>query len=111
MIVLCKEVFLLHSLFRVSCDRGPTVLTPLYQSLMSMFMYAMFVPYIFSCFATIAGMNSIFVYVGSEMVRGFPFFWDGPNTHIKLLSENLIAVSLWVAVSYYCYWIGFFVEI
>lgn len=57
------------------------------------------------------GMNSIFVYVGSEMVRGFPFFWDGPHTHLVQLSENLIAVTLWILVSYYCYRIGFFVKI
>ena len=55
-------------------------------------------------------MNSMFIYVGSELMT-FPFFWDGPNNHLKLLSENLIAVTLWIIIAYYCYFIGFFVKI
>ena len=50
-------------------------------------------------------MNSIFIYVRSELMTFFPFH------HFKLLSENLIAVTLWIIIAYYCYFIGFFVKI
>ena len=60
-----------------------------------------------------AGMNSILVYVGSELLEHyFPFSWEGrENSHLELLSSNLVGVSLWLLISYYWYWIGFFVKI
>ena len=60
-----------------------------------------------------AGMNSIIVYVGSELLQSyFPFSWEGQNdSHLNLLAANLVAVSIWLIISYYWYWIGFFVKI
>lgn len=58
-------------------------------------------------------MNSILVYMCSEVFQGFfPFSWTQQNdSHLKLLSANLVAVSVWVLLSYYWYRIGFFVKI
>ena len=60
-----------------------------------------------------AGMNSIIVYVGSELLQNyFPFSWKGQSdSHLNLLAANLVAVSIWLIISYYWYWIGFFVKI
>ena len=60
-----------------------------------------------------AGMNSIIVYMGSELLQNyFPFSWEGQNdSHLNLLAANLVAVSIWLVISYYWYWIGFFVKI
>ena len=60
-----------------------------------------------------AGMNSIIVYMGSELLQNyFPFSWEGQNdSHLNLLAANLVAVSIWLVTSYYWYWIGFFVKI
>ena len=60
-----------------------------------------------------AGMNSIIVYVGSELLQNyFPFSWKEQNdSHLNLLAANLVAVSIWLIISYYWYWIGFFVKI
>ncbi|KAL5505238.1 hypothetical protein EMCRGX_G006640 [Ephydatia muelleri] len=51
------------------------------------------------------GMNSILVYMCSEVFQGFfPFSWTEQNdSHLKLLSANLVAVSVWVLLSYYCH--------
>ncbi|XP_011410226.1 PREDICTED: heparan-alpha-glucosaminide N-acetyltransferase-like isoform X2 [Amphimedon queenslandica] len=59
------------------------------------------------------GMNSILVYVGSELLEGtFPFGWKGmEDSHIEFLISNVISVSLWCLVAYYWYFINFFVKI
>jgi len=58
------------------------------------------------------GMNSILIYVGSETLNNrFPFSYDAPNTHAAQLTENLVAVSCWVALAYYMYLNDFFINI
>jgi heparan-alpha-glucosaminide N-acetyltransferase len=59
------------------------------------------------------GMNSILVYVGSEVLQNyFPFSWrQQSNSHLNLLFANLVAVSLWMAIAYYWFRTGFFVKI
>lgn len=59
------------------------------------------------------GMNSILVYVGSELLAGmFPFGWSGMETsHLEFLVSNVISVLLWALIAYYWYIIGFFVKI
>jgi heparan-alpha-glucosaminide N-acetyltransferase len=59
------------------------------------------------------GMNSILVYVGSEILQGyFPFSWQQQsNSHLDLLFANLIAVGLWILIAYYWFRIDFFVKI
>ncbi|KAJ6660530.1 hypothetical protein lerEdw1_017527 [Lerista edwardsae] len=52
------------------------------------------------------GMNSILVYVGHEIFESyFPFKWKMQNTqsHSEHLTQNLIATSLWVIISYILY--------
>ena len=40
------------------------------------------------------------------------FSWKGQSdSHLNLLAANLVAVSIWLIISYYWYWIGFFVKI
>ena len=58
-------------------------------------------------------MNSILVYVGSELLEGlFPFGWDGMrSSHMDFLASNIISVSLWTVIAYYWYVIKFFVKI
>nr|XP_002120178.1 heparan-alpha-glucosaminide N-acetyltransferase-like [Ciona intestinalis] len=60
------------------------------------------------------GMNSILVYVGHEVFSDYlPFTW-GPgsyNSHAEVLAQNIIGVSIWVLIAYYCYRIKFFVKI
>jgi len=58
-------------------------------------------------------MNSIIVYVGSELLQGyFPFSWkEQSDSHLNMLAANLIGVSIWLLISFYWYWIGFFVKI
>ncbi|CAN9510449.1 unnamed protein product [Ophioblennius macclurei] len=49
------------------------------------------------------GMNSILVYVGHEVFENyFPFRWQMVNTqsHIEHLTQNLVATSCWVFISY-----------
>lgn len=49
------------------------------------------------------GMNSILVYVGHEVFEDyFPFRWRMANTqsHAEHLTQNLVAVSCWVLISY-----------
>ena len=59
------------------------------------------------------GMNSILVYVGSELLEGhFPFGWKGmENSHLEFLASNLISISLWLLIAFYWYTIDFFVKI
>ncbi|XP_077380466.1 heparan-alpha-glucosaminide N-acetyltransferase isoform X2 [Festucalex cinctus] len=52
------------------------------------------------------GMNSILVYVGHEVFEDyFPFRWRMHNTqsHAEHLTQNLVAVSCWVLISYVLY--------
>ncbi|XP_061883362.1 heparan-alpha-glucosaminide N-acetyltransferase-like [Entelurus aequoreus] len=52
------------------------------------------------------GMNSILVYVGHEVLEDyFPFRWQMINTqsHAEHLSQNLLAVSCWLLISYLLY--------
>ncbi|XP_062987748.1 heparan-alpha-glucosaminide N-acetyltransferase [Elgaria multicarinata webbii] len=52
------------------------------------------------------GMNSILVYVGHEIFENyFPFKWKMKDTqsHAEHLTQNLIATSLWVMISYGLY--------
>ncbi|XP_068707454.1 heparan-alpha-glucosaminide N-acetyltransferase-like [Montipora foliosa] len=59
-------------------------------------------------------MNSILVYVGSEILGNyFPFSWtvSGHMQHADLLSMNLIGTTVWLITSYYLYCIKFFVKI
>ncbi|XP_061535010.1 heparan-alpha-glucosaminide N-acetyltransferase isoform X2 [Phycodurus eques] len=52
------------------------------------------------------GMNSILVYVGHEVFEDyFPFRWCMVNTqsHAEHLTQNLVAVSCWVLISYVLY--------
>ena len=60
------------------------------------------------------GMNSILVYVGSEILEQyFPFSWEvsGDRQHADLLAMNLVGTSVWLIISYYLYCIKFFVKI
>lgn len=58
-------------------------------------------------------MNSIMVYVGSELLEGiFPFGWSGmESSHLEFLISNVISVGLWTLIAYYWYIIKFFVKI
>lgn len=52
------------------------------------------------------GMNSILVYVGHEVFENyFPFKWKLHDTqsHSEHLTQDLIATSLWVIISYILY--------
>ena len=59
------------------------------------------------------GMNSILVYVSSDIFYNyFPFMWaEQGNSHLNYLSANIVAVVLWILLSYYWYKIDFFVKI
>jgi len=60
------------------------------------------------------GMNSILLYVGHETLGGFiPFSWGITDTatHAEWLTMNLLGVSYWVLIAYYCYKINFFLKI
>ncbi|XP_042340800.1 heparan-alpha-glucosaminide N-acetyltransferase isoform X2 [Plectropomus leopardus] len=52
------------------------------------------------------GMNSILVYVGHEVFENyFPFRWRMANSqsHAEHLTQNLVATSCWVLISYLLY--------
>ena len=54
----------------------------------------------------IPGMNSILVYVGHEVLEDyFPFRWRMANSqsHAEHLTQNLVATSCWVLISYVLY--------
>ncbi|KAL5505237.1 hypothetical protein EMCRGX_G006639 [Ephydatia muelleri] len=59
------------------------------------------------------GMNSILVYVSSDIFYNyFPFVWaQQGNSHMNYLSANIVAVILWILLSYYWFKIDFFVKI
>jgi len=69
-----------------------------------------------------AGMNSIAVYVLSEVMGGgkfFPFFWH-PDidanlnivyTHGFMLMQNLVAIGLYLLIAYYMHTIKFYVKV
>ncbi|KAM7430371.1 hypothetical protein ABFA07_018897 [Porites harrisoni] len=60
------------------------------------------------------GMNSILVYVGSEILGNyFPFSWKvrGHIQHAELLAMNLVGTTVWIIISFYLYYIKFFVKI
>jgi predicted acyltransferase len=60
------------------------------------------------------GLNSIFIYCGHSILQGyFPFSYslDDRETHESLLTMNIVGVSCWILVAYYCYTIDFFVKI
>ncbi|XP_029179272.2 heparan-alpha-glucosaminide N-acetyltransferase-like [Acropora millepora] len=60
------------------------------------------------------GMNSILVYVGSEILsKYFPFSWkvNGHVQHGELLAMNITGTTVWILISYYLYYIKFFVKI
>ena len=58
-------------------------------------------------------MNSIIVYVGHELFgEYFPFgVYNQEQSHLTFLAANLVAVSIWMLISYYWFSIGFFVKI
>lgn len=65
-------------------------------------------------FSFLLGMNSILVYVGSEILGSyFPFSWkvSGHEQHADLLAMNLVGTTVWLTISYYLYCIKFFVKI
>lgn len=65
-------------------------------------------------FSFLLGMNSILVYVGSEILGSyFPFSWkvSGHKQHADLLAMNLVGTTVWLTISYYLYCIKFFVKI
>eukprot|EP00658_Telonema_sp_P-2_P017001 TRINITY_DN16583_c0_g2_i1.p1 TRINITY_DN16583_c0_g2~~TRINITY_DN16583_c0_g2_i1.p1 ORF type:complete len:161 (-),score=19.85 TRINITY_DN16583_c0_g2_i1:131-613(-) len=54
------------------------------------------------------GMNSIVIYVGSELIGQFPFgfpFADGPlaGQHPQLLADGAFAVCSWLMVAYFLF--------
>ncbi|XP_028921273.1 heparan-alpha-glucosaminide N-acetyltransferase isoform X1 [Ornithorhynchus anatinus] len=52
------------------------------------------------------GMNSILVYVGHEVFENyFPFQWkmQDNQSHAEHLTQNLVATSIWVIISYILY--------
>ncbi|KFZ66804.1 Heparan-alpha-glucosaminide N-acetyltransferase [Podiceps cristatus] len=52
------------------------------------------------------GMNSILVYIGHEVFENyFPFKWkmQDSQSHAEHLTQNLIATTLWVIISYVLY--------
>ena len=59
------------------------------------------------------GMNSILIYVGSELLEGmFPFGWNSmKDSHMQYLISNIISVMIWSLIAYYWYSIDFFVKI
>jgi len=61
---------------------------------------------------SLAGMNSIMVYLGHEILHSyFPFsFHQQKHSHLTFLSSNLLAVGIWVLISYYWFAINFFVK-
>ncbi|KAG1684726.1 Heparan-alpha-glucosaminide N-acetyltransferase [Nymphon striatum] len=58
------------------------------------------------------GMNSILVYVGSEITGSlFPWSWHTGNSHWEYLFCNVWGASLWVIISVYLYLHRFFLSI
>eukprot|EP00117_Sycon_ciliatum_P004094 scpid46106/ scgid2492/ Heparan-alpha-glucosaminide N-acetyltransferase; Transmembrane protein 76 len=58
------------------------------------------------------GMNSIFVYVGSELLQKFfPFSFQVSSGHSGILASSLVGVSVWLVVAFYLHHIKFFLKI
>jgi len=58
----------------------------------------------------VVGMNSIAIYLLSEIFGGFfPFSFASSNTHGWLLSQCLICVFLWIGVAYWLYFKKIFI--
>ena len=59
------------------------------------------------------GMNSIIVYVGHDLLGSFfPFaVYNQEKSHMTFLAANLVAVTLWLLISYYWFSLKFFVKI
>lgn len=59
------------------------------------------------------GMNSILVYVGHELLQEFfPFtVYKQELNHLTFLTANLVALSLWMLISYYWFSLDFFVKV
>lgn len=60
------------------------------------------------------GMNSILVYVGHETFEKYlPFSWgaDQYSTHTEWLTMNLLGVTYWVLIAYYCHIVKFYLKI
>lgn len=58
------------------------------------------------------GMNSIVVYVLSEVFVGyFPFSFVSPRTHAWLLSQSILCVALWIVVAYWLYFKKIFIAL
>ncbi|XP_062520887.1 heparan-alpha-glucosaminide N-acetyltransferase-like [Corticium candelabrum] len=58
------------------------------------------------------GMNSILVYVGHRMVKGyFPFDWESDLTYVHLMIRNVTGTVLWVAIAAYLHYIKLFVKV
>lgn len=61
-----------------------------------------------------AGMNSIMMYVGHEVIGSmFPWRWSIGlmNTHLVLMVENMWHAGMWVVVAYYFYCKKWFVSV
>ena len=70
--------------------------------------------HLFSFVSSLLGMNSILVYVGSEILGNyFPFSWavSGHIQHEEKLAMNMIGTAVWLMISYYLFCIKFFVKI
>jgi len=58
------------------------------------------------------GMNSILIYVGSELLGNiFPFNFSSANTHLLRLTRSLLGMTVWLLISFYLYLHKFFVNI
>ena len=72
----------------------------------------LFLPHILDAFFAV-GMNSIIVYVGHDLLGAFfPFaVYNQEKSHMTFLAANLVAVTLWLLISYYWFALKFFVKI
>jgi len=58
------------------------------------------------------GMNSILIYVGSELLGNiFPFNFNSAPTHFLRLTRSLLGMTVWLLISFYLYLHKFFVNI
>ncbi|XP_063729761.1 heparan-alpha-glucosaminide N-acetyltransferase-like isoform X2 [Symsagittifera roscoffensis] len=62
---------------------------------------------------TYAGMNSLLLYVGHELLEGwFPFSWGVQYpTHEVFMIENITACAFWLAIAGYCNHIQFYLKV
>ncbi|XP_075241526.1 heparan-alpha-glucosaminide N-acetyltransferase-like [Convolutriloba macropyga] len=62
---------------------------------------------------TYAGMNSLLLYMGHELLMGwFPFSWgvEFPD-HTTFMLENVTACALWIGIAGFCYHVNFFFKV